>query len=312
MRNMNPYKNLIVNGLVLNHEGKKMSKRLKNYPDPMDVVHKFGADAVRLYLINSPLVRADTLNFQEDGVKEVVKNVFLPWFNAYRFLIQNIGKWETKFGQAFVFEEDVSKLQEQFNMTDKWIQSSLQNLIAQVRKEMEEYKLYNVVPPLVKFLENLTNWYIRMNRSRAKGDVDDENMTTSLNVLFDVLLKLNVLMSPHVPYITENMYQNMKLCVKKDSKLSQDSIHHLFIPEVNEQLKNKEIEEAMQAVISIIETGRKLRETKAISLKQPIMSLTVINSNQALMADLKPFLSYVEEELNVADIKVETEVTKYV
>jgi isoleucyl-tRNA synthetase len=99
MKNSNPYKNLIVNGIVLNHEGKKMSKRLKNYPDPMNICNAFGADAVRLYLINSPLVRADSLNFSEEGVKDVVKNVFLPWYNAYRFLIQNISKLEAKLGK---------------------------------------------------------------------------------------------------------------------------------------------------------------------------------------------------------------------
>jgi isoleucyl-tRNA synthetase len=92
VKNMNPYKNLIVNGLVLTHEGKKMSKRLKNYPETMDVCNNYGADAIRLYLINSPLVRADSLNFSEDGVRDVIKNVFLPWYNAYRFLIQNISK----------------------------------------------------------------------------------------------------------------------------------------------------------------------------------------------------------------------------
>ena len=136
MRNSNPYKNLIVNGLVLNHEGKKMSKRLKNYPDPMDIVGRFGADAVRLYLINSPLVRADTLNFSEDGVKEVVKNVFLPWYNAYRFLVQNIIKMEARTHKAFIFNENMTSFSAKFNVTDKWIQSSLQNLISSVRKEM--------------------------------------------------------------------------------------------------------------------------------------------------------------------------------
>ncbi len=136
MKNSNPYKNLIVNGLVLNHEGKKMSKRLKNYPDPMEVVKGFGADAVRLYLINSPLVRADTLNFSEEGVKDVVKNIFLPWYNAYRFLIQNISKLETKTGKQFVFVENIEDLEPRFNVTDRWIQTALQTLIAQVRKEM--------------------------------------------------------------------------------------------------------------------------------------------------------------------------------
>lgn len=94
VRNQTPYKNLIVNGIVLASDGKKMSKRLKNYPDPMEIVRLHGADAVRLYLANSPLVRGETLNFKEDGVKGIIRDVFLPWYNAYRFLIQNIQRWE--------------------------------------------------------------------------------------------------------------------------------------------------------------------------------------------------------------------------
>ena len=87
MFNTNPYKNLIVNGLVLASDGKKMSKRLKNYPDPQETIDKYGADAIRIYLANSPLVRADTLNFKEDGVKGIIRDIILPWYNAYRFLI---------------------------------------------------------------------------------------------------------------------------------------------------------------------------------------------------------------------------------
>lgn len=85
-----------MNGLVLNHEGKKMSKSKRNYPDPMEVINTYGADAMRLYLINSPLVRAENLNFNEQGVMGIVRDVFLPWYNAYRFLLQNISRYETE------------------------------------------------------------------------------------------------------------------------------------------------------------------------------------------------------------------------
>ena len=133
-----------------------------------------------------------------------------------------------------------------------------------------------MVPPLIKFLENLTNWYVRLNRNRIKGEVDDVNMEVSLNILFDVLLKVNVLMSPVVPYITDMMYQNMKLVIDKDSKMKEPSIHLVFIPEVNQKLINPKIAEEMTKVMNIIETARKLREQKKISIKQPIMSLTLV------------------------------------
>lgn len=140
----------------------------------------------------------------------------------------------------------------------------------------------------------MTNWYVRLNRPRLKGEVDDENWEVSVNVLFDVLLKINVLMSPHVPFITETMYQNMRLVLAKDSKLQEESIHHLMIAEVNEALVNVKIEQLMNNAMSIIETARKLREHKKVSLKQPIMSLTVVNRNQAAFDDLSPFLTYIQ------------------
>ena len=102
--------------------------------------------------MNSPLVRADNLNFSKEGVKGIVREIFLPWYNAYRFLIQNISRYESKTNKNFEFVENIETLQPRFNVTDKWIESSLQLLIRSVRKEMGEYKLYNVVPSLIKFL----------------------------------------------------------------------------------------------------------------------------------------------------------------
>lgn len=119
------------------------------------------------------------------------------------------------------------------------------------------------------------------------------SMEVSLNVLFDVLLKVNVLMSPVVPYITDMMYQNMKLVVDKDSKMNQKSIHLVFIPEVHQKLINPKIAEEMSKVMSIIETARKLREQKKISLKQPIMSLTIVSKDKELFEQLAPFLNYI-------------------
>lgn len=158
----------------------------------------------------------------------------------------------------------------------------------------------------------MTNGYVRLNRPRIKGDVDEENMEISINVLFDVLLKTNILMSPHVPFLTEHMYQNLRKCVKKEGRFYQDSIHHLFIPNAIEDLKNERINELMATTISIIETARKLRENKNISLKQPIMSLSILSQNEGLLADLAEFLPYIEEEINVSEIKIERNIDNFV
>lgn len=132
--------------------------------------------------------------------------MFLPWYNAYRFLTQNI----VRLDRPFVFVDDVVKLYDNFNVTDKWIEAALNQLIKDVRKDMEEYKLYNVAPRLVRFLNDLTNWYVRLNRQRIKGDVSETDMEVSLNVLFDVILKFAILVSPQAPFLTEYMYQNLR------------------------------------------------------------------------------------------------------
>jgi isoleucyl-tRNA synthetase len=138
----------------------------------------------------------------------------LPWYNAYRFLIHNISSHEQFSSIAFFYEQSIENEYEKMNQTDKWILSALQILIRDVREEMQRYRLYNVVPALIKFLQLLTNWYVRLNRGRMKGHNGLPEQYISLQVLLDVLHKVNVLMSPIVPFLTEYMYQNIKLTVK--------------------------------------------------------------------------------------------------
>lgn len=193
MKNSEPYKNLIVNGLILAEDGSKMSKSKKNYPDPMKMVNEFSADAVKLYMLNSPVVRAEPLKFSTEGVKGVVRNVFLPWYNSYRFLIQNIYRLEEQTGISFNYSPSLRH--KSTNILDKWIIGANQNLIKMFRTEMDSYRLYTIIRYLLSFLDDLTKWYIRLNRSRMKGQEGVEEMKMSLNVLFDVLFSTTVMMS---------------------------------------------------------------------------------------------------------------------
>ena len=158
------FKNLVCNGLVLAADGKKMSKRLQNYPDPNDVIAKYGADALRLYLINSPVVRAEPLRFKEEGVFAVVKDVFLPWYNAYRFFVQNARRVGEDTSRPFSPADQ--SLDAATNVLDRWVCSATRTLVNAVRDEMAAYRLYTVVPALVAFIEGLTNIYVRFNRKR--------------------------------------------------------------------------------------------------------------------------------------------------
>lgn len=196
----------------------------------MEVVHKYGADALRLYLINSPVVRAETLKFREDGVFGVVKDVFLPWYNAYRFLVQNVRRWEGETGEAFnPASPDYGAASGSTNVLDRWIRAATRSLAAYVHAEMGAYRLYTVVPYLVRFIDDLTNVYVRLNRRRLKGRGGTRDAGQALAVLFDVLLDVCSIMSPFTPFFTEAMYGNLRRALGPDAPVS---IHLRDLPKV--------------------------------------------------------------------------------
>ncbi|NXA12529.1 SYIC protein, partial [Sapayoa aenigma] len=307
-----PFKNVIVNGLVLASDGQKMSKRKKNYPDPMSIVNSYGADALRLYLINSPVVRAENLRFKEEGVRDILKDVFLPWYNAYRFLVQNIQILQHKDeGREFLYNENTVK--ESNNIMDKWILSFTQSLIQFFKAEMAAYRLYTVVPRLVKFVDVLTNWYVRMNRRRLKGENGTEDCIMALETLFSVLFSMCRLMAPYTPFITELMYQNLRTLIDPASvqEKNTESIHYLMLPQVREDLIDKKIESAVSCLQSVIELGRVIRDRKTIPVKYPLKEIVVIHQDPEALENIRSLEKYVLEELNVRRVTLSADKEKY-
>ena len=309
-----PFKNLIVNGIVLAEDGQKMSKSKKNYPDPLHIASNYGADACRLYLCNSPVVRAESLQFKEAGVKGIVREIFLPWYNAYRFLIQNIQRYEMQAGKNFIFDEKTKfKLKENGNIMDKWIVSCNQHLIKLVRHEMDNYKLYNVVRPLIAFLESLTNAYVRFNRTRMKGEDGEQEQERSLNILFEVLHSTNTLMACITPFITDHMYQNMKNGIDPSHEyLYQGSIHFLQIQEFDETLFDDTVERRITRMLSAIENGRLIRERNNISVKTPLSQIVVIDREEEALQDMTEVQNYILEELNVLEFKTNSDEDEFI
>ena len=177
---------------------------------------------------------------------------------------------------------------------------------------MEAYRLYTVTNELLSFLDKLTNWYIRLNRGRIKGDLGDEDCVNSLNILFGALINLCVLFSPFIPFITEFIYQNLKNGLPSDSTLLEESIHFLLIPEYEEHLLDDKIEEIMNNMISVIELGRKLREKNKIMLKKPIAKFSVINYDKKFLDNLKIVENYIVDELNANEIEYIEDESKYI
>ncbi|XP_075405943.1 isoleucine--tRNA ligase, cytoplasmic isoform X2 [Tenrec ecaudatus] len=305
------FKNVIANGLVLASDGQKMSKRKKNYPDPVAVINKYGADALRLYLINSPVVRAENLRFKEEGVRDVLKDVLLPWYNAYRFFIQNVLRLQKEEEIPFLYNQSTGDVST--NITDRWVLSCMQSLIAFFETEMAAYRLYTVVPRLVKFVDILTNWYVRMNRRRLKGENGKEDCVIALETLFSVLLSLCRLMAPYTPFLTELMYQNLKLLIDPVSVQDKDtmSIHYLLLPHVREELMDKKTESAVLRMQSVIELGRVIRDRRTIPIKYPLKEIVVIHQDLEALKEIKSLEKYIIEELNVRKVTLSTDKTKY-
>jgi len=310
------FQNLIVNGLVLASDGKKMSKRLKNYPDPNIVINKYGADALRMYLINSPVVRAESLKFQETGVYGVLRQVFLPWYNTFRFFIQNLERWESA-GNKFV--PSLEKVKDTNNATDVWISAATQGLIKFVHEEMQAYRLYTVMPALVRFVTQLSNWYVRLNRDRLKG-MEGNDSEIGLQVLYHVLLDMTIIMAPFTPFITEYFYQHLRKMQPSYVDTTNgggtsnpvlpgksDSVHFLILPKYDESRLNQDAVDAMEALQTVVELGRNVREKRNINLKTPVKNIVLIlrnPSSKVVEGITGPLKNYILSELNAWDFTV--------
>ncbi|KAK6106649.1 isoleucine--tRNA ligase [Brugia pahangi] len=297
-----PFKNLICNGLVLAADGSKMSKRKKNYPDPLKIVEKYGADALRVYLINSPVVRGENLRFREEGVRDVLKDVLLPWYNAYRFFVQNVKVYEYTINEEFTLLDTKS-----INVMDKWIMSFTNSLLNFVRNEMSAYRLYAVVTPLTKYFDSLTNCYIRLNRKRMKGEDGPEECARSLSTLGNVLLLIVRLMAPFTPFFCEHMWHNLRHI----SLSSSESVHFEMIPQALSELIDKSVERRVARMRAVIDLVRVLRERKGIPVKYPLKEMIVINREKQFLDDILSMQNYIVAEVNVRMLIVSHNKEKY-
>lgn len=306
-----PYKNVIVSGIILAADGRKMSKSLKNYPDPNIVLDKYGADALRLYLINSPVLKAETLKFKEEGVKEVVSKVLLPWWNSFKFLEGSIALLKKSSGADFKYNPASTS----DNVMDRWILASLQSLVQHIHQEMGVYKLYSVVPRLLHFIDELTNWYIRFNRRRLKGENGAEDSLKALNTLFEALFTFVRAMAPFTPFLSDAIYRRLSQFIPEDvlAQFSKDSrsVHFLSYPEVRKEFFDENIERSVSRMQTVIELGRNIREKKTISLKTPLKTLVILHNDPQYLQDVQELKGYIHEELNVRDIIITSEEQNY-
>ncbi len=293
------FKNVIVNGIVRAEDGKKMSKRLKNYTAPDILMEEFGADPLRLYLINSGLVRSEDQNFADSGVKDMVRRALLPWFNSFKFFhtYACVDKWSPK---------ENYKIGN--NITDRWILSKLQTLKQNISKEMEEYKLYNVVPALFEFIEDLTNWYIRLNRTRFWGEGLNDDKCAAYSTLYTTIKEVSTAMAPFAPFLSEHIYQELRTY----GELEIESVHLCDYPVADEKMINSTLEDAVDRMQQIILLGRQKRNQVSIKVKTPLSKLTIIHKDKSVLSEISKLETYIRNELNIKNIEYDQNESNYI
>ncbi len=281
------FKTVMVNDLVLDKNGQKMSKSRGNAVDPWQLLMKYGADATRWYLLAVSPPWMPT-RFDEDGVKEVYAKFFGTLQNVYSFftLYANIDE-----ADPATYDIPVTQREE----IDRWVLSRLNSLIRQVRMDMESFELTRVVRAIQNFvIDDVSNWYVRRTRERFWASEMDTNKKAVYRTLWEVLVTTAKLMAPFAPFMAEDIYQN--LLTGGDKKVS---VHVEMYPVADETLIDTELETNMGLVIDLVSLGRAIRNKVQIKVRQPLTTLMVDEKHRAALAQME---GLIKEELNVKDI----------
>ncbi len=291
--------NVIVNGIVIAADGKKMSKRLRNYTPPDELMSMYGADALRLYLINSGLVKAEEQRFNDEGVKDMIRRTLLPWYNAFTFFktYADIDQWTPK-----------QHLQRSEHWLDRWILSRLASIKHDIANHMANYHLYLVVPALLDFIEDLTNTYIRLNRQRFWTESLDEDKCAAYRTLYTVIRDLTLMMAPFTPFLAETIFQALRILDVN----APESVHLCTYPKPSDDAIDQDLELAVSKMTQIILLGRQKRNDAKIKVKTPLPSLTIIHRDEYLLETLKVLEPVIARELNVKTVHYDSNEAEYI
>ena len=286
------FKNVVVNDMMLDAKGKKMSKSTGNIIDPVDIMTKYGADPIRWYMLSASPVYTP-LKFDEEGVKEVISKFFSTLKNTYNFfaIYANADNIDPKdFNIPYNSRTEI----------DKWLLSKYNKLVSSVTKYMEEYDLTSTVRSIQNFVnEDLSNWYIRRNRRRFWSSVMDDDKKAVYNTTYEVLLGLTLLIAPIAPFVAEDIYKHLT---------NNESVHLEDYPVANLDLVDEKIEARMDLVRHLISLGRNIREEVKIKVRQPISEALIDAKNKDLISDLTPLIM---EELNVKEVVFTEDISKF-
>jgi isoleucyl-tRNA synthetase len=281
------FSNVIVNGIILAADGEKLSKRKKNYPDPNTLFDTKGVDSMRYFLLNSPAALADDVRFSEAYVEEVVKKFTLTLWNIYSFFVTyaNIDKFKP--------EADFAKFQPKHKL-DRWILSELNALIVEVTEQMDNYNLPKSTRPMMDFLENLSNWYVRRSRRRFWKSENDEDKNSAYQTLYIVLVEFSKILAPIMPYISDEIYQNLT---------GEQSVHLADWPDANKYAIDEKLNEEIYVVRTIVNLGHSVRAKAKIKVRQPLQKVGIALPEGIEQRVIESHKEVILEELNVKDLE---------
>jgi isoleucyl-tRNA synthetase len=289
------FKNVIVNGLLLAEDGKKMSKSKRNYTDPDLIMKRYGADAFRLALINSAVVRGEAVRFGDKAVNEALRSVILPLINSCQFFLTyaKADRWMPSKAK------NQDKIFSSFEL-DRWILSRFQSLVKKVQGEMENYQLNRMFPALFSFLDDLTNWYIRRSRRRFWKSENDSDKNQAYQTLHYVLLEFLKTLAPLIPFVTELLYQKL---LQGPQASESRSVHLCDYPQAKENLIDQDLERRMNRARCVVTLGHSLRKEHELRVRQPLQKISIVARSDEEREDFSRVKDLILEELNVKEIQ---------
>ncbi len=290
------FKNVIVNGILLAANGEKLSKRKKNYPDPNELFEKFGVDSTRFFLYTSTAPMAEDVRFSEKHVEEMVKKFTLTLWNTYSFFVTyaNIDGWKPQNDMSI----DKGQKWTPTNKLDKWILSELHELVAETTKCMDEYQLTKATRPLMNFVDILSNWYVRRSRRRFWKSENDGDKNEAYFTLHTVLVTLAKLLAPFMPSIAETIYKNLT---------GQESVHMQDWPAADTTRIEKNLNEEMRTIRTIVSLALRIRAKKNIKVRQPLSKLILVLPAGITQSMIESYREVLLEEINAKELAFEKE-----
>lgn len=287
------YKNVISNGLVLDKNGNKMSKRLGNGVDPFSTIYKYGADATRWYMITNAQPW-DNLKFDNEGIVEVQRKFFGTLYNTYSFfaLYANI--------DGFDFSQEEIPMQQRAEL-DRWIISLLNSLIKECESSLNDYEPTKAGRAIQDFVnDHLSNWYVRLSRRRFWKSDDSADKSAAYQTLYTCLQTISQLMAPIAPFMSEWLYRNLNEVTGKNLS---DSVHLTLFPKAQEQLIDKELEASMELAQEISSTVLSLRKKENIKVRQPLSKIMIPVLNAQVQRQIEHVGELIKSEVNIKTIE---------